>query len=217
MPDTEAKRRRILRAAETLFCDQGVDRTTLRQVGKAAHAAVGSITHFFGKKPQLAVAVLDDVVSRLAADAERALNGQETTVAGDVRALLSACLKWPQLVPHYRRLIGALQAYISAEGLGTHARLQDRLAKVLAKWAEKRGVASVRGLAGNQLYAVMLAPAMCPGAPTDSEWLDVLGAAALAAVAPPNNAQQHGSKQRKAAAAKDQRRPAPGIQGRQPG
>jgi AcrR family transcriptional regulator len=193
MHDTQAKRRRILEAAETLFSDQGVERTSLRQVGKTAGAAVGSITHFFGKKPELAVAVLGNVVDRLAADAERALNGQNTAVAVDIRTLLSACLKWPQVFPHYRQLIGSLEAYASAEGQGTHGRLQDRLANVLAKWAEKRRRETVIRLSGSQLYAVVLAPAMCrtgSGA-GPMEWLDVLTAAALAAIIPPTNEQQH--------------------------
>lgn len=196
MRDPEAKRRRILRAAETLFCDQGVERTSLRQVGKAAGAAVGSITHFFGKKPQLAAAVLNDVVGRLATDAERALNGQDTTMAADIRSLLSACLKWPQAFPHYRQLISALDAYVTAEGQGPRGSLQDRLATVLAKWADRRRPESVIRLSGSQLYAVVLAPAMCRTDP-DIQWLDVLTAAAVAAIMPPKTRTAHEIKEQR--------------------
>ncbi|MFZ0693435.1 MAG: hypothetical protein WAN51_04670, partial [Alphaproteobacteria bacterium] len=87
-------------------------------------------------------------------------------------------------------------AYMSAEQSRTVG-LQDRLAKVLAEWANKLGPKRVARLSPSQLYAVVLAPAMCATAPVASppsdehedaiEWLTVLTVAALTAITPPKN------------------------------
>ncbi|MGO8869094.1 MAG: TetR/AcrR family transcriptional regulator [Alphaproteobacteria bacterium] len=196
MRDSPAKRKRILQAAAALFIKNGRDGTTLVMVGKASRAAVGSITNFFGNKAQLAAAVHDDVADRLVADAKAALRGHGNNVEAAIRALLSACLKWVERFPHHWRLIGMLEAY-SSEQVQIPKRVQDRLAQVLAGWAEPLVPKSIARLSPSQLYAVILVPSMCAITPAASpasddykgsiDWLGVLTAAALAAISPQNN------------------------------
>ena len=60
-----AKRDHIMKTAAVLFVEHGFEHTTLAMVAKASGAAIGSITHFFGDKSELAAAVLEDVARPL--------------------------------------------------------------------------------------------------------------------------------------------------------
>lgn len=191
------KRARILTAAATLFAEKGVEGTTLAMIAKASGAAVGSITHYFGDKPRLAAAVHDNLVDRLIAVAEAALGGYGTDPSGAIRTLLSDCLAWVEAFPHDLGLIAALAAYTSKPAQDGMDGMQQRLARVLATWAEPLVHANtVAPLTSTQLYAVILAPAMCAAMPfagaasnnreSSVGWLPVLAAAAVRAIAPPN-------------------------------
>lgn len=191
MRDSAAKRRRILQAAAALLAEQGFDGMTFAEVSKASGAAVGSIMHFFVDKAGLAAAVADDLASRLVADAERALraaHGQD--VAAAISALLSAALHWPRKFPGHQRLIGMIAAFTPAQ-----AGIEQRLGQVLADWAEPLiRMGAVAPLSPTQLYAVILAPAICAAAPVapagakrqgpSIEWRQILTSAALTAITP---------------------------------
>jgi len=196
MRDSRATRKRILKAAAALFFEHGFDGTTFIKISKASRTAVGSVTHFFVDKSGLAAAVYDDVVGDLVADAKTALRGQGTDVAVAVRALLSACLTWDEKFPHHRRLISMLEAYASAPERTRTDEAPDGLAKVLAEWAEPLARKDlVAPFSPSQLYAVILAPAMCATTPaagpasdvraSSIDWLAVLTDAAVTAIAPP--------------------------------
>jgi AcrR family transcriptional regulator len=196
MRDSSAKRNRILKAATKLFVKHGFDGTTFANVSKASGAAVGSIVHFFHDKGALAAAVYDRAACRLVDDAKAALHRHKTDVEAAIRALLSVCLKWAEKFPHDRSLISKLEAYMSPEQSRT-AGLQDRLAEVLADWAKPLISKRIVRLSPSQLYAVILAPAMCatapvPGPPPDDQedtidWREVLTVAALTVIRPLKN------------------------------
>lgn len=160
MRDSSAKRDRILKASTKLFVKHGFDGTTFAKVSKASHAAVGSIVNFFENKGELAGAVSDRAACRLVNNAKTALHGHKTDVEAAIRALLSFCLEWAKKFPNDRRLIGKLEAYLSMEQTRTVG-LQDRLAKVLADWAKPLIPKRIARLSPSELYAVVLAPAMC--------------------------------------------------------
>ena len=196
MRDSRATRNRILKAAAALFFERGFDGTTFNKISKASRTAVGSVTHFFVDKGGLAAAVYDDVVGDLVADAKTALGGHGNDVEVAVRALLSACLTWDEKFPHHRRLISMLESYASAPERARTDEAPDSLPKVLAEWAESLARKDlVAPFSPSQLYAVILAPAMCATTPaagpasdvraSSIDWLAVLTAAALAAIAPP--------------------------------
>ena len=193
MRNSDATKRRILRAAGALLAEQGLDGLTFAKLRKASGAAVGSITHFFDDKAGLAAAVADDLASRLAADAERVLqaaHGQD--VAAAVGALIAAALIWPRKFPGHQRVIGMIAAFTPQSA---QVGIEQRLAPVLANWAKpwiQNG--AVAPLSPTQLYAVVLAPAICSAAPAvdadtksqepSIDWQHILTAAALAAIAP---------------------------------
>ena|SRR5947209_4593210 len=117
-------------------------------------------------------------------------------VASAIRALLSACLSWDQTFPHYRRLMRMLELYALTSDRSRTNEAQDSLPKILAEWAEplaRRDL--VAPFSPSQLYAVVLAPAMCATTPaagpasdvraTSIDWLTVLTKAALTALEPP--------------------------------
>ena len=193
MHDSSAKRDWILKAAAKLFVKHGFDGTTFATVSKASGAAVGSTVHFFGDKGELAAAVYDRAACRLVNVAKTALHGHKTDVEAAIRELLSVFLKWAEKSPHDRRLIGKLEAYMSTEQIQTVG-LQDRLAEVLASWAGKLGPKHVARLSPSQLYAVVLAPAMCVITPATNlppndrrspiDWVQVPTSAAVTGIAP---------------------------------
>jgi AcrR family transcriptional regulator len=197
MRDSRAKRKRILDAAAALFAEHGFDGTTFIKVSEVSGAAIGSITHFFGDKGELGACVYDDVVGALAADAKTALGGHGNNVEAAIRALLAACLSWDEKFPHHRRLIRMLEIYALTPNRSRTVELQDSLPKVLDEWASPLARKhSVAPLSPSQLYAVVLAPAMCGATPViDSaasdvrassiDWLTVLTNAAIRAIVTP--------------------------------
>jgi AcrR family transcriptional regulator len=212
-----------LRVAADLFLVHGVEGTTLAMVAKESQTVIGTVRHFFGTKSQLAGSVYDDLADRLATDAKAALGNHGDDVSAAVRALLSACLKWPVKFAHYRKLIGMLEAYPSTKAHIRTDRLPARLGKVLAEWMETLEPNRIRGLSPTQLYAVLLAPALCDsrlaaepvrnGDEGSISWFDVLTIAALAAITPTHG---HGDDMKKRSTGKGRRRvPPPGSEGAQ--
>jgi AcrR family transcriptional regulator len=194
MARSEDKQRRILKIAEERFRARGVKGTTLAEVAKASDAALGSLTHYFGGKRELAAAVLDQVLERLAEAAGTALRPKRTTVAEDIRALRKTCLEWPS---QYGPLIATLEPYAAASWRGRSTRLHDRLGSVISEWAARRGSSDVARLSAGQLFAVVLGPVLCPMTATDraqlrrtknglDQWLDMLAAMAMTAIKPPD-------------------------------
>lgn len=85
MPRTST-REKILRSAETLFARDGVDRVTLRQIGReASQRNVAAVQYHFGGKDDLLSEILDRHLAAI--DARRA-QMLETADDGDLEALL---------------------------------------------------------------------------------------------------------------------------------
>lgn len=194
MADQGTKQRRILDVAEQMFRDRGVERTTIAGVAKASKVPLGSLTYRFKFKADLAAAVLDRVEGVLVQDAKGALGPKGRSVAEDLRALLATGVEWTR---RHGRLVAMLEPFASASWDGRSTRLMDRLYPVLAHWAARRGAVEVAAFSPGQLYAVVLAPGLCPIdaavaiEPADANhaagrWVEVLVAAALAAITPPN-------------------------------
>jgi AcrR family transcriptional regulator len=207
------KQARILETAASLFVEYGFEGTTFRKVSKKSGAAVGSIIHFFGDKAGLAAGVYDDFMSRLAADARVALRGHADDIEAAVRAVISACLGWDKKFPYHSRLIGMLEPSVPKSGRSRPDDRQHDLPKVLAEWAESLpSKKKIAPLSPDQLYAVILAPAIHIGRPagafspdarmTSSEWAAILTKAALCALGGPTRkvpSPRAGSGQAKAA------------------
>jgi AcrR family transcriptional regulator len=197
MRDSSAKRDQILNAAGKLFVARGFEATTLAMVAKGSGAAIGSITHFFGDKVELAGAVHEYVVGRLTADAETALNGHGVDTREVIQAVLSASLSWPRRFPHHLALAELLARHDVLKGRIQIAGLRHRLSKLLAGWAEpliRAGL--VAPLSPSQIYAVVLAPAIstCTASSLVSDemenaidWPQTLASMALTGIMPGNH------------------------------
>ena len=186
-------RNKILDAAESLFLHDGFNGATFEKIALQSGLGVIVARHNFGKKPGLAAAVLDRVLERLADATSKALAAGQADVKSDLRSVISNCLMWPKLYPHFGKLIGNLEPFNPANWNGRSLRLQRRLALVLAGWAAKRAPKEIVSLSPSQLYAVMLGPAMIAvdagaeprGAGGISiDWVEVLTEAATAALTP---------------------------------
>lgn len=163
-------------------------------VAKASKVPIGSLTHRFKLKADLAAAVLDRLEGVLAQDATGALSPKSRAVAEDLRALLATGVEWGS---RNGRLVSMLEPFASTTWEGRSTRLIDRLSPVLADWATRCGPAEVATLSPSQLYAVILAPVLseakvaCEPVEAKStpraDWLDILARAAMAAIIPPKS------------------------------
>ncbi|WP_407168555.1 TetR/AcrR family transcriptional regulator [Bradyrhizobium sp. ORS 111] len=57
--------RRILSAAELVFAEKGIERATLREITDRAEVNVAAVSYYFGSKSELALAVFDELSSRI--------------------------------------------------------------------------------------------------------------------------------------------------------
>jgi AcrR family transcriptional regulator len=191
-----ARKREILKAARALLIKDGLQGMSLAKVAKQSRSATGSILHFYKTKDALAAAVAEEVIDAVVADAEAALGGHDAEVEPAVRSLLMACSKWPHRFPRYRRLAGYVEPDRGAANGPPVRGLQVRLERVVADWARRLIVVGrVVPLSSAQLYAILIAPALCNTADAvvpapgkqEMEWVDFLTAAAVKAIVPQTN------------------------------
>lgn len=86
----EATREKILRSAEALFAREGVDRVTLRQIGRAAtQRNVAAVQYHFGGKDELLQQILDRHLREIDDRRRELLDAQENAgQQDDLQALL---------------------------------------------------------------------------------------------------------------------------------
>ncbi len=193
-------RARILAAAARLFAVHGFTGTSFAMIGAAGGVATGSIVHCFPDKAALSAAVYRLALDRLAASVTRAIGRYPADVPGTIDALVSACFAWAAACPDDPVLIGRLAEHAAVQDTAAQNVAvqemdgpQTRLEPLLEAWAQpliRAGL--VQPLTPAQLYAVIIAPALCaaaaqldvvdgPAAPVIG-WKTVLVTAALAAV-----------------------------------
>jgi AcrR family transcriptional regulator len=187
--DTRAK---ILDAAAKLFAANGFEATTFAMIGDASGTKLGSITHSFGDKAELARIIYASAMDRLASAVARALDRHPLNVSTTITDVITACFSWAERHPADISLVRTLHQYAGPdEMIGTRARLEP----LIAAWAEPLIRAEyMRPLVPAQLYAVIITPALAGAiasvslldgqGPPEIDWGSVLSAAALAAVLP---------------------------------
>lgn len=89
---------RLLQAAELVFADKGLEKATLREITKLAEVNLAAVSYYFGSKSDLALAVFDQLSTRLnerrLADLESNLS--EAKQAGrppDLRSILTIFIR----------------------------------------------------------------------------------------------------------------------------
>ena len=187
-------RARIVDAATALFATHGFEATTFAMISDVSGAATGSIVHCFHDKATLAEIIYATAMGRLVKAIGRAFDRNPTDVAGTVQAAISACFSWANAHPEGETLLRVLHEYA---GPNETACKRAHLEPLIATWAQpliRSGL--LQPLEPAQLYAVMMAPALCGAAasvtlltedqkPTVA-WISLLSTAALAAVLPQN-------------------------------
>jgi AcrR family transcriptional regulator len=77
----ERQRRRILRAAEKLFDERGIDRTTMADVISASEIRPSTMYQYFSNKDDVVWAILSEVLKEAAARAKKCVAGATTGLA----------------------------------------------------------------------------------------------------------------------------------------
>ena len=174
----------------------GTNKPTSGTVAQASGAVIGSISHYFGTKGELAAIVYTAAAGRLIASVEEAIRDQRNTRDYAVRQLINACHVWNVTYPTDRKVIAALAPHVVEPAGPSIPSLEIRLRAILTAWAKPLvDTHQMRPLSPGQLYAVVLAPVMCgvtsdaPGSSDQNandplDWPGLLANTAIAGITP---------------------------------
>jgi AcrR family transcriptional regulator len=89
---------RLLRAAELVFAEKGLEKATLREITRLAEVNLAAVSYYFGSKSDLALAVFDELSIRLnerrLADLESNLaEAKQAGRAPDLRSILTIFIR----------------------------------------------------------------------------------------------------------------------------
>ena len=98
----EKTRQKILKAAESMFCQKGFEETTTRDIASAAGIAAGTLFNYFHSKETLAMSMVSEAMALGRETYSRRRSGNED-LAEDLFLLITSELR--QLKP-YRKFIG---------------------------------------------------------------------------------------------------------------
>ena len=159
----------ILEATERLMARQGYEATAIADVAKVARSSVGSVTHFFGSKAHLALAVRDSVVGDLVEAIGVALARHETDVLKTIEEVIAVYSTWRRANPARAGLMKEL-AVVRVEGRPPMDLFLTRLEAMVYEWAAPRIAAGhLPALPPALLLATILGPAMVLGEMVDQE------------------------------------------------
>ena len=88
----EGRRRELIDAAAELFAERGYRETSIADLSAATGLAAGGIYHYIGSKEALLVAICDELLDPLLAEARTIAASDELSPKGQLRALLRAWL-----------------------------------------------------------------------------------------------------------------------------
>jgi len=103
-PDAPSAREQILDAAESLFARKGLDATTIKDIGAAAGQNPALLYYYFGSKEELYRAVLQRVLSDMAARGGAAVDSAPAP-ADAIRAVVAAQMEFVLGHPNAPRLL----------------------------------------------------------------------------------------------------------------
>ena len=103
-PDAPSAREQILDAAEALFARKGLDATTIKDIGAAAGQNPALLYYYFGSKEELYRAVLQRVLSGMAARGGAAVDSAPAP-ADAIRAVVAAQMEFVLGHPNAPRLL----------------------------------------------------------------------------------------------------------------
>ncbi|MGW4716450.1 TetR/AcrR family transcriptional regulator [Nocardia sp. NPDC004260] len=146
MTDSQAKagsgkRERLVEAAVRVFYQQGVEKTTIADIARAADVPVGNVYYYFKTKDQLIEAAIGSHARIL--DAVIAASDRHETPSGRLKALIAGWVADREQTVRYGCPFGTLSSELDkrADGLDTAA---AEVMRVLVDWAERQFAAMGR-------------------------------------------------------------------------
>lgn len=135
------KRERLVDAAARVFYQQGVEKTTIADIARAAEVPVGNVYYYFKTKDQLIEAAIGSHARIL--DAVIAASDRHETPAERLKALIAGWVAEREQTVRYGCPFGTLSSELDkrADGLDTAA---AEVMRVLVDWAERQFAAMGR-------------------------------------------------------------------------
>jgi TetR/AcrR family acrAB operon transcriptional repressor len=151
--EAAATRDSILDAAEKLFVEQGVSRTTLQHIASAAGVTRGAIYWHFDDKGALFNAMMERAILPLEAEMQVLDQAESDDPLIDLRNYMLAVLRRTVEDPGTRRVfeIATLKVEFVGEMDAVHQRRQQNMANWMSRAERRIRVAAEKGLIGCQV------------------------------------------------------------------
>ena len=101
---SEGRRREILMAALSCFCEHGISGSTIDMIRERSGASVGSLYHHFGNKEKIAVALYSEGMSDHYSRLRMALEETQSAEQG-VKSIVSTFINWIADNPEWARFV----------------------------------------------------------------------------------------------------------------
>lgn len=146
MTDSQAKarsgkRERLVDAAAQVFYQQGVEKTTIADIARAAEVPVGNVYYYFKTKDQLIEAAIGSHARIL--DAVIAASDRHETPAERLKALIAGWVAEREQTVRYGCPFGTLSSELDKRGDGLDTAAAEVM-RVLVDWAERQFTAMGR-------------------------------------------------------------------------
>jgi len=151
--EAAATRDSILDAAEKLFVEQGVSRTTLQHIASAAGVTRGAIYWHFDDKGALFNAMMERAILPLEAEMQVLDQAESDDPLGDLRNYMLAVLRRTVEDPGARRVfeIATLKVEFVGEMDAVRQRRQQNMAGWMSRAEGRMRAAAEKGLIGSQV------------------------------------------------------------------
>ena len=147
------KRSRLVKAADKLFHEQGVNTTTLANIAQLADVPLGNVYYYFKSKESIVLAVVEYRRSILQSQFEEL--SHITDAKGRINALLNLVKESSEITASFGDALGSLCQEAGKQG-GIIAEAASALMSELLGWAQKQFVALGKEEALASKYALNL-------------------------------------------------------------
>jgi TetR/AcrR family transcriptional regulator, transcriptional repressor for nem operon len=130
------KRERLLAAATELLHQQGVERTTLAHIAKAADVPLGNVYYYFKTKDDVIAAVIEERVRQVTMTLAAIERGHRSP-KGRLKALVRELASQSEMVAQYGCPLGSLCSELDKRG-SEPALAVPELMRLPVEWAEEQ-------------------------------------------------------------------------------
>ncbi|MFI5765994.1 TetR/AcrR family transcriptional regulator [Streptomyces sp. NPDC051563] len=148
------KRERLAAAAAQVLHEQGMEKTTIADIARAADVPVGNVYYYFKTKDQLVEAAIDAHAQTLA-DMISTLDALPTP-QDRLKALLAGWVEQRELTARYGCPTGSLASELDKRDDGLDRTLA-KVMRVLLDWAEQQFLAMGRAADARELAVALIA------------------------------------------------------------